>query len=197
MSKLPPARPELRRFDDHSVIVPPHKLKTAVVHTAEPGDIAMDVVEQGEAALDRLKGEFGGWMQVECDSLDAARKSLHQRGRSKTGFDLLFRAGHDIKGNAATLGFPLAGRLAAGMSRLVYHAPDKTRIPLAVIDRYVEAIRAVVRENRRDANEPTGLEVAERLAAWGEKFLAGELKDAYAEIAADAAPALEMPTKPK
>jgi chemotaxis protein histidine kinase CheA len=197
MSKIPPAQPEQQRFEDHSVIVPPHKLKTAVVHTAEPGTIAMDVVELAEAALDRLKGEFDGWMQVECDCLDAARKSLHQGGWSKASFDILFRAGHDIKGNAATFGFPLAGRLAAGMSRLLYHAPDKTRIPLALIDCYVEAIRAVVRDKLQNANEQTGLVVAEQLAVWVEKFLAGELKDAYAEIAADAAPALEMPAKPK
>ena len=196
MSKLPPARPELRRFDDHSVIVPPHKLKTAVVHTAEPGDIAMDVVERAEAALDQLRGEFGGWMRAECDLLDIARNSLHHGGPSKTTLDMLLRASHDIRGDAAILGYPLAGRMAASLSRLIYHAPNKARIPLVLVDSYVEAIRAVVREDVRDANELTGLEVAERLAGMVEMFLASELKDAYPEIAADAVATIEIPAKP-
>jgi hypothetical protein len=196
MSKLPPARPELRRFDDHSVIVPPHKLKTAVVHTAEPGDIAMDVVERAEAALDQLRGEFGGWMRAECDLLDIARKSLHHGGPSKATLDMLSRASHDIRGDAAILGYPLAGRMAASLSRLLYYAPDKARIPLILVDSYVEAIRAVVREDVRDANELTSLEVAERLAGMVEMFLASELKDAYPEIAADAVATIEIPSKP-
>ena len=195
MPKLPPARPEQQRFDDHSVIVPPHKLKTAVVHTAEPGGIAMDVVERAEAALDQLRGEFGGWMRAECDLLDIARKSLHHGGLSKATLDMLFRASHDIQGDAVLLGYPLAGRMAASLSRLVYHAPDRARIPLALVDGIVDAIRAVVRENVRDANDSSGLEVAERLAGMVEMFLASELKDAYPEIAADAAATLEIPLK--
>jgi hypothetical protein len=195
MSKLPPARPEQQSFDDHSVIVPPHKLKTAVVHTAEPGDFAMDVVERAEAALDQLKGEFGGWMLVECDLLDIARKALHHGGPSKATFDMLFRASLDIKGDAAIFGYPLAGRMAASLSRLLYHAPDRTRIPFVLVDSYVDAIRAVVREDVRHANEPTGIEVTERLAVMVEMFLASELKDAYPEIASDAAAAIEIPLK--
>jgi chemotaxis protein histidine kinase CheA len=108
---------------------------------------------------------------------------------------MLFRASHDIKGDAATLGYPLAGRLAGSLCRLLDHAPDRTRIPMMLVDRSVEAIRAVVREQVRDAGEPTASEIAEQLAILVEKFLAGEMGDGYAEIAGEAYVQIDFPGK--
>src|SRR5690606_25751989 len=145
MTQTEQATPQTH-YEDHSVIVPPHNLKTAILHTSEPGDIAMDPVHQAAEALATLKGEFSGWMQAECDLLESARTALHQGGPDPTTLSMLFRASHDIKGDAATLGYPLAGRLAGSLCCLLDHAPDRTRIPVVLVDRSVEAIRAVVRE---------------------------------------------------
>jgi hypothetical protein len=100
-----------------------------------------------------------------------------------------------VKGDAATLGFPLAGRIAGSLCRLHDHAPDPKRCPLVLIDRHVEAIRAVVRESVRDLVQPVGAEVAEQLAILVEKFLAAELKDDYAEIAGEAYVQIELPAR--
>jgi chemotaxis protein histidine kinase CheA len=186
MTKTEQAQPTQTHYEDHTVIVPPHQLKTAIIHTSEPGDIAMDPVQKAEEALATLTSEFNGWMQAECDLLETARTALHQRGPEPTTLSMLFRASHDIKGDAATLGYPLAGRLAGSLCRLLDHAPDRNRIPLPLVDRSVEAIRAVVREEIRDAGEPTASEIAEQLAILVEKFLAAELNDDYAEIAGEA-----------
>jgi chemotaxis protein histidine kinase CheA len=183
------------QYEDHKIIVPPHKLKTAIVHTSEPGDIAMDVVQKAEESLAQLKGEFGNWMQGECDQLDAARQDIHQNGPNATNLLLLFRASHDIKGDAATLGFPMAGRLAGSLCRLIDHAPDRARIPLIVVDRYVEAIRAVVREQIKELADPTVSEITEQLAIMVEKFLAAEMKEEYAEIAGEAYVRIDLPAR--
>jgi chemotaxis protein histidine kinase CheA len=195
MSKASQADSVETQYEDHKIIVPPHKLKSAISHTAEPGDIAMDVVQKAEEALAMLKGEFGDWMQAECDQLEAARLDLHKDGPTSTTLLMLFRAGHDIKGDAATLGYPIAGRLAGSFCRLIDHAPDRTRIPTVLIDRYVEAIRAVVREQVRDAAQPTVNEITEQLAILVEKFLAAELQDDYAEIAGEAYVRIELPAR--
>jgi len=193
MTEAKAAHIERTNYEDHVVILPPHKLKDAILHTQEPGDIDMEVVKQAEAALATLKGEFSNWMQAECDRLESARAAMHGAGATSTTFAMLFRAGQDIKGDAATLGFPLAGRIAGSLCRLLDHAPDQHRIPLAIVDRHVEAIRAVVRENVRDAGGATGIEIAEQLAILVEKFLAAELQDGYAEIAGDAYVKIELP----
>jgi chemotaxis protein histidine kinase CheA len=183
------------QYEDHKIIVPPHKLKSAIVHTSEPGDIAMDVVQKAEEALAQLKGDFGGWMQAECDQLDSARQDIRQNGPNATNLLLLFRASHDIKGDAATLGYPMAGRLAGSLCRLVDHAPDRTRIPLMVVDRYVEAIRAVVREQIKELADPMVSEITEQLAIMVEKFLAAEMQEDYAEIAGEAYVRIDLPVR--
>lgn len=193
MTKITQAETVETQYDDHKVILPPHKLKNAIVHTNEPGDIAMDVVQKAEESLAMLKGEFGDWMQGECDQLESARTDLHANGPNPTTLLMMFRASHDIKGDAGTLGYPIAGRLAGSLCRLIDHAPDRTRVPIMLIDRYVEAIRAVVREQIRDASEPTANEIAEQLAIMVEKFLASELLDNYAEIAGEAYVKIELP----
>lgn len=185
--------PAERRFDDHSVIVPPHTLKSAVKHTREPGTVAMDVVTQAEAALASLRNEFPGWMNVECERLEAARRSLRESCANTNTIGALFHPAHDIKGEAATLGFPLAGRMAASLCRLVSHAPKPDRVPLELVDLHVDAIRAVVREGIESLYSPYATEVSERLSIMVESFLADELQDAYAEIAGDAAPRLSIP----
>jgi hypothetical protein len=189
------ARIEETHYEDHSVILPPHQLKSAILRTSEPGDIAMDVVEKAEEALATLKGEFSSWMVAECDRLESARNAVHVGGPTPTTLSMLFRASHDIKGDAATLGYPMAGRLAGSLCRMIDHAPDRSRIPLVIVDRYVDAIRAVVREQIHDANDATAGEVAEQLAILAEKFLAAELKDGYAEIAGEAYVQIEWPQR--
>ncbi|MBY0532190.1 MAG: Hpt domain-containing protein [Xanthobacteraceae bacterium] len=185
--------PPEKRFDDHSVIVPPHKLKRAVTHTKGSANIDMSAVERAEAALAELKVEFGEWMNAECQRIDAARRAIHAKGLSRTTVDALFMPAHDIKGGATTLGYPLAERIATSLCRLLKHAPEPIRIPRGLIDNHVDSIRALVREEVKDPNNPYGVELAERLSIMTETFLAEELKDAYAEIAGDAAPRMMLP----
>lgn len=195
MNKPKNSQPDQQKFEDHSVIVPANTLRGVVRRTAEPGEIDMGVVERAEAALASLKGEFSGWMNTECERLEQARQSIHQNGQNAGTLELLFRTAHDIKGDAATLGYPLAGTIASSLGRLVYHWPKGSKLPMQVVDRAVDAIRAVVRENVRHPRDPHGAEVAEKLAILVEQFLARELKDGYAEIAGDAAPTLKLPEK--
>lgn len=179
-------------FDDHSVIVPAHNLKSVARMTGEPGTVDMDVVAKAEAALAELEGEFEGWMEEECARLDDARAAVHRSGRNRETLDGLFSPAHDIKGEAATLGFPLAGRIATSLCRLVSHAPAPERVPLTLIGHHVDSIRAVLREQIRQPHNPIGSAVAEKLAIMVETFLAAELKEGYAAIAADAAPRLQV-----
>ena len=97
MTKRSQAEPVETQYEDHKIIVPPHTLKTAIVHTSEPGDIAMDVVQKAEEALAQLKNEFGDWMQAECDQLDSARSDIHKSGPNATNLLLLFRSGSTHK----------------------------------------------------------------------------------------------------
>jgi chemotaxis protein histidine kinase CheA len=186
MVKSPIQQAEETIFSDHTVIVPPHRLKSVITHTAEQGDFAMDVVARAEAALAEIRHEFRSWMNAECEALEAARNEMQSHGPSGPILHKISHAAHEIKGHAAVLGFPLAGRLAGILCRLLAYAPDPQLVPLAVIESHVDAIRAVVREQIHTVNDKTGKEIFERLAVIVEGLLSQELGEAYAEIAGDA-----------
>jgi chemotaxis protein histidine kinase CheA len=50
----------------------------------------------------------------------------------------LFRAAHDIKGETATFGYQAVTPVADSLCRLLEHAPDIKRIPLALVQQHVD-----------------------------------------------------------
>lgn len=133
-------------FSDHEIIVPVNKLARAISMTSHRDD---NPVARAEEALAQLSGEFGEWIIQECDRLDRARNAVRQNGFGKKYHDELFHAAHDLKGDAATFGFPLAAPVAESLCRVLEHSPDPERIPLALVDQHVDAVRAIVREYAR------------------------------------------------
>ena len=158
-------------YADHEVITPPNKLRT-VLAPALPGD--EDPVARAEAALDELSGEFADWMTSECERLEAARQAVKRYGFIKKTHDELFRAAHDIKGEAPTFGFPSVTGVADSLCRLVEHTPDMTRIPIALVDQHVDAVRAIVREHDRPDLAAIAARLTQRLREVTEEFLQKE-----------------------
>jgi chemotaxis protein histidine kinase CheA len=106
-------------------------------------------IAQADAALAQLSQRFASWMDDEFGRLEALCSELHQHGMSRTSAKQLFVAAHDIKGQAATLGHPLIEAVAKNLCRLLESARDQTRIPPALVDRHVDAMRSIVRANTR------------------------------------------------
>jgi HPt (histidine-containing phosphotransfer) domain-containing protein len=80
-------------------------------------------------------------MHAECERRDVARREVASRGFTKKTYDELFRAEHDIKGEAATFGYPTVGTVAHSLCRLIEHTPDVSRIPLTLVEQHVDAVR--------------------------------------------------------
>lgn len=140
-------------YGDHEVIRPENKLRKALTDAPpEPGDD--DPVARAELALAGLSGEFGAWMNEECERLDRCRQTIVARGVTENAKTALFHAAHDIKGQAATLGFPAVASIADSLCRLIEFTPQPNRIPVKLINQHVDAVRAVHREYARsDAKE--------------------------------------------
>jgi HPt (histidine-containing phosphotransfer) domain-containing protein len=162
-------------FADHEVIVPPNKLKKAVVKHRGPG--IDDPVSRAEQALADLSSEFSQWMEIECRRLDAARNQAKHSGLTSKNREELFRAAHDIKGQAATFGFPLIAPVAESLCRLIEHTPEPSRIPLTLIDQHVDGIRAIAHKNTQGDAETTALRLAHRLRQVTNEFLLHENHD--------------------
>src|SRR5208282_56819 len=119
--------PSVATYADHEVITPPHELRRAVAPAIEGDE---DPVARAEAALVGLSSEFSAWMKAECDRLEASRNDVKRLGFTQATNDALFRAAHDIKGEATTFGFPEVTGVAESLCRLLEHTPDFKKIPL-------------------------------------------------------------------
>jgi HPt (histidine-containing phosphotransfer) domain-containing protein len=176
MSQTRIEKPAVATYADHEVITPPNKLRNAVSTVAriDPSD---DPVARAEAALAKLSSEFPSWMDAECERLDEARRNIRAAGLNKATCESLFRAAHDIKGEAATFGYPTVTDPADSLCRLIEHSPDMSRIPLRLIDQHVDAVRAIIREGSLPDGAATAEELISRLRQVTDEFLAHENRD--------------------
>ena len=163
-------------FADHEVIVPPNKLKKAVQKVLDT-TVEFDPVAKAEAALAELSKDFSAWMNQECDRLDAARHAMRAGGINQGTRDGLFLAAHDIKGQAATFGFPLVAPVADSLCRLIEHTPDMARLPFALIDQHVDAIRAITTKNTRGDSDANAARLSQKLRQVTDEFLSYENRD--------------------
>jgi HPt (histidine-containing phosphotransfer) domain-containing protein len=168
MSRRKDDTPSVATYADYEVITPPHELRKAV---APAGDVIDDPVARAEAALIELSSEFSGWMESECDRLEAARQDVKRDGFTQKTHDELFRAAHDIKGEASTFGYPAVAGIANSLCRLIEHTPDMERIPLPLLDQHVDAVRAVVREYGRPDLIGAATALTRRLREVTDEFL--------------------------
>lgn len=161
-------------YGDHEVITPENNLRGAVAKGASGR--SDDPVARAEKALADLSPEFGNWMDAECERLDKARHEF-ARGPDASRKDALFHAAHDIKGEAATFGFPAVVSAAQSLCRLIEHAPDIARVPVKLIDQHVDAVRAIYREYARSDAKQLATTLTGRLRAVTDEFLIQENRD--------------------
>lgn len=160
-------------YGDHEVIKPENKLRKAVSDTPfVPGED--DPVARAEAALAELSGEFGSMMDEECDRLDKERRAVLKHGFTKATTEKLFHAAHDIKGQAATFGYPAVASAADSLCRLIEYTPDTARIPTRLVNQHVDAVRAIYREYTRSNAQDLAAILSSRLREVTDEFLIHE-----------------------
>ncbi len=179
--------PTVVSYPDHDVITPPHRLRNAVTLAGGERD---DPVARAEVALSQLSSEFATWMYTECERLEAARRDVRRCGLNEQTHDTLFRAAHDIRGEAATFGFPRLTGVADSLCRLLEHTPEMKRIPPTLIDQHVDAVRAMMREHARPDLDWVARALTARLREVTDDFLRAENCDRPDRLANIFAPPL-------
>jgi hypothetical protein len=177
MTTPPKAPPKLQvdTFGDHQIITQPNPLRRAVKRVAE--DDRDDPVARAEQALHQLSDQFDDWMHKECDRLAQAFDKVRSEGFTPATRNELFHAAHDIKGDAATFGYPVAGTAADSLCRIIEHAPDIETVPFELIGHHVDAILAIVREHHKLGVASTADELSQRLRGVADTYLAAVNRD--------------------
>lgn len=178
--------PAVATFADHEVITPPNRLRKAIAL----GNPADDPVARAEAALAQISNEFADWMRSECDRLEAARQDVKQQGFTNKTHAELFRAAHDIRGEAVTFGYPAVAGVADSLCRLVEHTPDMARIPIVLVEQHVDAVRAIAREHQRADLPEIAAALTQRLREVTDEFLSAENRERPEYLAGVVAPSI-------
>lgn len=166
---------EVKAFATHQLITQPNPLRK-VLRRVEEKDMD-DPIARAEQALAGLASEFRDWMTTEVNRLSAAYVAIRNEGFTKERRDELFHAAHDIKGDAATFGFPAAAGVAESLCRLVEHAPDLDKVPAELFTHHINAILAIVLENTKLDSISVSAELSRRLRKVADDYLADVNRD--------------------
>ena len=166
---------EIKKFTDHQVITQPNPLRKVLRRIAD--DEIDDPVARAEKALAGMSGEFRQWMEIEVERLAAAHAAILKDGFTKTARDELFRAAHDIKGDATTFGFPPAAAVAESLCRIIEHAPDLSRVPSDLIVHHINAVQAIVHQHTKLDRISMSNELSQRLRGVADEYLAHVNRD--------------------
>jgi HPt (histidine-containing phosphotransfer) domain-containing protein len=188
MAKPKSADIEIKSFADHHVITQPNPLRKVLRRVAEK-DLD-DPVARAEQALAGLSGEFKNWMVVESDRLAAAYATVLESGFNDVTSEELFRAAHDIKGDAATFGFPSAAAAAESLCRIIEHAPEIGEVPPQLIAHHINAIQAIVSERTKLDTVSTANELSRKLRGVADKYLMQVNRDRPEHLEAILAPSI-------
>jgi HPt (histidine-containing phosphotransfer) domain-containing protein len=183
-----PTTIEVQTFADHHVITQRNPLRK-VLRRVEENDLD-DPVARAEKALAGLSGEFKNWMTIEADRLSAAHAAILKEGFTNFTRQELFRAAHDIKGDAATFGYGSAGAAAESLCRIIEHAPDLDTVPPDLIVHHINAIQAIVRERTKLDTISTASELSRRLRDVADDYLTHANRDRPEHLEAVLAPSI-------
>ena len=179
---------QVKAFADHHVITQPNPLRKVLRRVGDNDHD--DPVARAEKALAGLSGEFKNWMRVEADRLAAAHAAIMKNGFTKLAREELFRAAHDIKGDAATFGYPSAGATAESLCRIIEHAPNLNEVPSDLIAHHINAIQAIVRERTKLDTVSTASELSRQLRGVADEFLAYANRERPEHLEAILAPSI-------
>jgi chemotaxis protein histidine kinase CheA len=188
MSKNKPGDIEVKAFATHHVILQPNPFRRALRRVAD--DDRDDPVGRAEKALAGLSGEFKNWMTIEADRLSAAWDAIRSDGFTDATRGELFRAAHDIKGDAATFGFPSAGAAANSLCRIIEHAPELAKVPVDLIMHHIDAVQAIVRQRTKLDTVAMASELSRSLRGIADEFLTKANRDRPEHLEAILAPSI-------
>ena len=188
MAKEKPAKIEVKAFATHHVITQPNPLRKVLRRMSDKE--VDDPVARAEQALAGLSGEFKNWMLTEAARLSAAYAIILRDGFSEKANDELFRAAHDIKGDAATFGYPSAAAAAESLCRIIEHAPDLEKVPADLIKHHIKAIQAIVRDHTRLDTVKVSTQLSRKLRGVADEYLMHVNRDRPEHLEAIMAPSI-------
>ena len=154
---------------DYTTITPPDTLQKKVRKlTGRAAKI--DPIAKAEQAVEQLSVNFSDWMDKEVQRLMDIWQTNKSAGFSGEARGALYRAAHDLRGEASTLGFPSVGQIAGAFCDILDAMNDKP-VPDDFLEKYITAIRAIARETKAGEENAIAGALAEELSHAGAEMI--------------------------
>lgn len=154
------------------LINPPNTLRAKL---AGGGYLDSDILARGEKAMAGLSQEFADWLIKDLATLSEATKRFSENRNADTA-GALFRAAHDLRGQATTFEYPFIARIAASLAKLMEGLSKAEvaleTVPLPLVTAHLDAIQVIHREKIKDLSNLTALTLTEELEGRVMKTLA-------------------------
>ena len=148
--------------DKAELIVPPNTLKAKLGVGA--GGLDPEAIKRAEQAMQGLKQEFSDWIAKDIAHLNQAFAAF-SKDPTPSNAGVLFRAAHDLKGQATTFEYPLIARVAGSLAKLMDELQTRESAPLPLVEAHVAAIHVIHRDQIKDTSNLTALTLVEALEA--------------------------------
>ena len=134
----------------------------AAVRSQDAGGVDEMSIAAADAAMKDLSGDFQNWMGDEVNRLIAAYENFRDAAPNQRDVGPIFRAAHDIRGQAGVFGYPIAAEIAGSLSKLLDKIePDY--LPIQLISHHVDSVKAIYRNNIRDYANPVATQIIHNL----------------------------------
>lgn len=157
--------PKAVEHDGYAVIAPVVDLAERAVRAGSAKEIEKQLAA-AEEGLAVLRQEFPAWMASELADIETVW--TYYKSGAEDGPKILFRKIHDMRGQASTFGFPLAGRAADLLCKLM---DALERVPDSIIEAHLQTIRVIIHEQVTTDDHPVASEMIKSLEGLGHDMI--------------------------
>jgi hypothetical protein len=129
------------------------------------------ILERAEQAVAALADSYIEWASKDVGRLQVAVNAARARGEDAP-LDELRSIAHEVRGQGGSFGYPLISRVATSLYRLLREHPTLPAGGFGVVDKHIDALRAVVAQRVKGDGGALGQQLAGELEAMVDRLLA-------------------------
>lgn len=147
--------------EKYQVIHVPNTLR-AKVGSGSAIDPAL--IEQAEAAVQNMSGNFREWAKEDLEKLQVlVDDTKNQTHRLAEHYEDIFDIVHDLKGQGGTFGYTLITLVGDSLNKFLEGRTETTLDQLKIIIAHVEALKAIMAHDVKGSDNPIGQQIVNGL----------------------------------
>jgi hypothetical protein len=127
------------------------------------GSLSPALIAKADHAVTALSANFEEWMSNAVDSLVESRQKLLNDPTLTAETSGFSKAALEVKSLGETYGYPLITRISHSLFRLLVRTPEGRDLPGALVDAHIDAVRALLRNRVKTADDQLGTVLATEL----------------------------------